>query len=224
MNDIEIKKSNRRKTFAIKISRNAKITVFAPHKISDNKIKEMIESKSDWILKKIDYIKNNNIYCIKPKEYHNGEVFYYMGVPRVLRIEPSIVNSIEIGNNDIVVNINKRSNAENILKKCLINNAKNLFHERLLYNFEIFSRYHKFKIPSLKIRKMKSRWGSMSNKGEMTLNLNLIHTPLMCIDYVIMHELCHLKYKNHDKKFYDLQEKFVPNYKQLKMELRRYCE
>lgn len=224
MDDIEIKKSSRRRTFAIKISRNAKITVFAPHRMSDCKIKEMIESKSDWINKKIDYTRNGKINNIKPREYKDGEVFYYLGIQYTLKVESSKTNSIEIKNNEIIVGINGRSNIENIVTKWLLNNAKNFFYQRLCHNFEIFSRYYKFNLPNLKIRKMKSRWGSMSSNGEMTLNLNLIHTPLRCLEYVIMHELCHLKCKNHDKKFYDLQETFVPNYKELKAELRKYCE
>ncbi len=224
MDGIEIKKSNRRRTFAITISRGAIVTAFAPHRMPDSKIKEMIESKLDWIRKKIDYITKNKSYNIKPKEYKNGEVLYYLGIPHVLKIESSIANSVKIVNGDMIIGINNKSNIENVVKKCLANDAKNIFHERLCHNFEIFSRYYKFNIPNLKIRKMKSRWGSMSSNGEMTLNLNLIHTPLRCLDYVIMHELCHLKCKNHDKKFYDLQEKFVPNYKEIKMELRRYCE
>jgi predicted metal-dependent hydrolase len=56
----------------------------------------------------------------------------------------------------------------------------------------------------------------MTNRGHMTLNTKLIFSPLFCLDYVIFHELCHLKCKNHSKKFYDLQEKFIPNWKDIK--------
>lgn len=69
---------------------------------------------------------------------------------------------------------------------------------------------------------MKSRWGSMSNRSVMTLNSHLIHTPIECIDYVIMHELCHLRWKSHGKRFYQLQERITPNYKELKRKLESF--
>ena len=62
----------------------------------------------------------------------------------------------------------------------------------------------------------------MSNKGNMKLNSHLIHTPIECIDYVIMHELCHLKYQNHGKRFHQLQAKFNPNYKKTKKTLETF--
>ena len=65
---------------------------------------------------------------------------------------------------------------------------------------------------------MKSRWGScIRNKGKITLNLKLIHTPIDCIDYVVLHELMHFVNKNHDKAFYNLIEKHMPEWKNFKM-------
>jgi predicted metal-dependent hydrolase len=74
----------------------------------------------------------------------------------------------------------------------------------------------------LKIRKMKARWGSISASGVMTLNLHLIRTPLDCIDYVIMHELCHLKHQNHGKNFHLLEETFTPNCKEINQKLKHF--
>ena len=98
--------------------------------------------------------------------------------------------------------------------KLVLELAKQTFASRLKINFEIFSKQYQFPFPTLQIKKMKSRWGSMSSRGNMVLNKNLIHTPIECIDYVIIDKLCHLKHK--------LQEKFTPNCKEIKKRLKEF--
>jgi len=73
--------------------------------------------------------------------------------------------------------------------------------------------------PELKIRKMRTRWGSCTRRGVITLNLELVRMPPACIDYVISHELCHLVEFNHSARFYQLQERFVPDWQVRKREL-----
>jgi predicted metal-dependent hydrolase len=73
--------------------------------------------------------------------------------------------------------------------------------------------------PRLQIRKMKTRWGSLSAKGTLTLNLDLIRAPKSCIEYVITHELCHLLHRPHDAAFYRLLEKHMPDWEKRRHKL-----
>ncbi|MBL0699791.1 MAG: M48 family metallopeptidase [Desulfosarcina sp.] len=73
--------------------------------------------------------------------------------------------------------------------------------------------------PSISIKRMKKRWGSLSNKGTVTLNTDLIKAPKECIDYVVTHELCHLKYHDHSPEFYKLLDSVIPRWKKIKHKL-----
>ena len=73
--------------------------------------------------------------------------------------------------------------------------------------------------PGLKIRKMKARWGSLSTNGWLTLNLDLIKAPKECIEYVVIHELCHLSHRHHDSDFYKLLDRCLPDWVQRKHKL-----
>lgn len=81
--------------------------------------------------------------------------------------------------------------------------------EKFSYDFE----------PSLVIRKMNKRWGSFLKGKKIFLNPLLIQAPKECIDYVITHELCHMKYKNHDKRFYELLKSKIKNWEEVKEKL-----
>jgi predicted metal-dependent hydrolase len=201
------------------------VKVRVPKWLSQKKIDEVIQQKQDWINKKVEYFQQNQREIPKEKEYISGESFYYLGKQYKLKVIESESNSIERTRDAIFIYKTPKRNAKNILIKWFSDLAKEVFEERLKVNFEIFSKQYQYSFPILKIRKMKSRWGSMSNKGIMTLNTHLIHTPIECIDYVIMHELCHLKYKNHGKRFHQLQAKFNPSYKGIKKKLEAFnCE
>ena len=107
-------------------------------------------------------------------------------------------------------------------KNLLLSWYKDRAHEKFDESFERC--WPKFKgrgflRPGLKIRHMKTRWGSLSKSGTLTLNVNLIQAPRDCIDYVITHELCHLEHHNHSAEFYRLLEKMMPDWEARKHKL-----
>lgn len=92
-----------------------------------------------------------------------------------------------------------------------VNEAKNYMRSRV----EIYSKKMNLSFMELKFKRMKRRWGSCSSKKTITLNLYLYNTPQEQIDYVIVHELAHLKHMNHSKEFHDLVDKYFPNSKEI---------
>lgn len=96
--------------------------------------------------------------------------------------------------------------------------AHEVFKEILAERFDTF-RQRGHECPSLKIRKMKTRWGSLAGGRRMTLNLWLILAPRECIEYVIVHELCHLEHRGHGRRFYRLMDELMPDWRERKRQL-----
>ena len=96
--------------------------------------------------------------------------------------------------------------------------ARNLAHAKLLQWNNIYN----FKYNRVSIRNTKSRWGSCSKRGNLNFNFKIVHLPKPVLDYLIVHELCHLKEFNHSRNFWNLVGQTIPNYKSLRKELRSF--
>lgn len=104
------------------------------------------------------------------------------------------------------------------LEKRYRNTARNLFTARVIY-------YHKLtggNYTSITIRDQKSRWGSCSSRGTLSFNYRLVFAPPKVLDYVVVHELCHLTHMNHSKDFWNMVEQIMPEYKEYKAWLREH--
>jgi predicted metal-dependent hydrolase len=138
--------------------------------------------------------------------------FYYLGHKYDI-IMISTLNDVEVNQNKIYARDNK------MLNRWYNKQMKSLFTERLNYIYNLFE--ENIVYPSLKIRTMKTRWGVCNNKNKtITLNSKLMRYEIEYIDYVVIHELCHLVYPNHSKNFWDLVNKHCPEYKKLRLKLR----
>ena len=106
------------------------------------------------------------------------------------------------------------------IQKCYDNFYKRYANKYLIPRLDYFSNIMNLKYEEIKFRKMKSRWGSCSSKGVITLNTQLIKIDKELIDYIIVHELAHLTHMNHSKKFHNLVESYISNHKELNQRLK----
>ena len=191
------------KNMYLRIKDDLKIVVTAPLKISEKKIQKFVESNIDYISKVI--IQKEEVLAKKKDK------FQYLGK----LYDICYINERKIFLGDEKALIGKNVNIDNWYKKNAIEVFEN-YYNSCFQNFK----EAKYK-PLLKIRKMKGKWGvcNITNKT-ITLNLELIKLNQKYLIYVIYHELCHLKHPNHSKDFWALVEKYVPNYKQIKKEMK----
>lgn len=216
---------SRRRTLAIFIKPDASVTVRVPHLTTYKTICMVVNEKAEWIRKHRAYYAGNHNNT-SPKSYSEGENHLFRGNPFELKIEQSKKSYILFSDDKIVVGLSKTGNSKEIKKVLYAGYKKEA--EKILPDFlqTITLRFKEYGLnPSkLIIRTMKRRWGSCSNKGVITLSTELIKLSDIYIEYVIIHELCHLKHHNHGTGYYKLLTELFPDWKQIRKEMKKYIQ
>ncbi|HEY4786026.1 MAG TPA: SprT family zinc-dependent metalloprotease [Bacteroidales bacterium] len=217
---IEFKlKFSERKTLGITVNPDLSVLVQAPLNTPLEIIKEKLKKRAPWIIQQQSFFLS-----FQPKtparKFVNGESHLYLGRNYQLRIIQSNIESVKIRGKYIEVATTQKEKVKLLMNEWYINNAKVKFHSIAQPLIETFKKY-KIEPSSIVLREMPTRWGSCTPKGKIILNPELIKAPKGCIEYVIIHELCHLIHHNHTQKFIDLQTKEMPDWEKWKMKLER---
>ena len=214
----EFKRSHRRSVSA-KIRRDGVIEVRAPLLYRESNLFAFLNQHKRWIFNHYDKLQNAEY---QQKKYISGEIHYYLGEKYALQVVESDKNSVSIEGNSLIINSKYPENheyLENLLNKWYRERAKVVFSELLPPIIEKFKKYN-VAPAKISIRDMRSRWGSCSRKGNISLNLQLVKLPENCIRQVIIHEMCHLVYFNHQTGFYSLMDEMMPDWKLWKKNLK----
>jgi predicted metal-dependent hydrolase len=209
-----------RKTIGVKIMPDASVHVIAPTELPLDKIKESLLKKASWIIKQKSHFLNFEAtefgYEIK-----TGYSILYLGRQYKLIVKESNKDEIRYEGNLFLVTVNYKTKAKILFDKWLRQRAVAKIIE---ISKPIINRFKtKFKAPSeIYFQYMPTRWGSCTMNDKLIFNPNLIHIPKRCIEYVVMHELCHLVHKHHNKNFFDLLTSMMPDWEKRKEKLDTY--
>ena len=214
---------SRRRTLGISVLPDSSVIVRVPYRTPGKTISRIIHEKSAWIIKHIDnYNQKEKRKLNSP--FIDGEKQLFRGRECVLQIFQSKKPVVRFTGNRIEVGLDKVDDQSAVRKLLYLGyktEAQITFSE-LLSNVLETHENQLFKPTGLVIRTMKSRWGSCSRKGLITLSTELIKLPDIYIEYVIIHELCHLKHHNHGKEYYNLMSELFPEWKKVRKDLRQY--
>jgi predicted metal-dependent hydrolase len=205
-----------RTTLGIKVYPSSEIKVQAPLSASKEIIEQKVKQKARWIDKQVSQFQKY-LPATPPRRYVNGESHLYLGRQYRLMVllsnEPCV--KLHRGVINVYVPYNDPSIIKETLEKWYKGKANIVFTD--LYN-QLKSNFTSIKIDhsTLQIKSMSKRWGSCSPKGRISLNVNLIKAPKPCIEYVIIHELCHLVYFDHGKKFQKLLREKISDWEKWK--------
>jgi predicted metal-dependent hydrolase len=222
--DIEFKVVySRRRTLGISVLPDATVVVRVPLRTSDKTIIRIVEEKSEWIKKHRDSYRHLN--HNKPgKSFSDGEKHLYRGNEVVLKIEKSAKPFVWFSDGIIDMGLVKPDDPKAV-RRMLYTGYKReagLLFPELLNRMLIKHENQAFKPAGLVIRSMKRRWGSCSNKGMITLSTELIKLDDRHIEYVIVHELCHLRHHNHSSRYYELLTELFPDWKEVRKGMRKF--
>lgn len=209
----------KRKTLGITVNPDGETTVKAPEGVAAEIIRQLVKKRSPWIIKQQEHFLS---YQPKSpvKKYVSGESHLYLGRQYKLKIRKSKKNEIGFDGRQIIVYHKPNSAPGKVLNSWYRHKAELKFPEVAAPLIKRFQKYHA-EAPLIYLQQMKTRWGSCTPKGKIILNPELIKAPKSCIEYVIVHELCHLVYRNHSKKFFYLQAKEMPDWEKWKNKLEQ---
>jgi len=208
-----------RKTLSATVFPSRVLLVKAPREVQDARIDDFLHRKLCWILKQQRYFAQFKI--PGKKQYVSGETFRYRGRGYKLLVRRGGAEErVSLRHGVLTVfttSTGTPSHVKGLLDRWYAERARHVFGERLAVCSGLFD-YEE--TPGLVIRKATRRWGSFSRKTRrIMLNLDLIKVAARYLDYVIIHELCHVAHKNHDGAFYRLMESKLPQWEKLKTEL-----
>ena len=211
-----------RKTLGISVLPDLSVVVTAPANSDIELVKSKIKKRAVWILKQQDFF-STYLPTQPTRRYVSGETHYYMGRQYRLKVAKGDTESVKLRSGYIHVETRNKQDKNRIaalLNEWFSGHARKQFHNRLEIWWERV-RKHDIPFPNLRLRHMAKRWGTCTRNGAIYLNPNLIKASSSCIDYVILHELCHLKHAHHGKEFYQLLLRIMPDWEQRKSRLEK---
>lgn len=212
-----------RRTLGIEVHPDLTVVVRAPADCDPDIILARVGKRASWISKQL-----TNFQRYSPRtparQYVSGETHLYLGRQYRLKVVTGELvaekqASVKMNRGHLVLTLPNRAGPDEVktlLHRWYLDHARQVFMEALE---EWLPRFKVHLLPRLIVRAMQSRWGSLSPAGTMTLNANLVRAPRACIEYVVAHELCHIKHRDHDASFFRLLGQVMPDWEKRKQRL-----
>ena len=211
---IEIIRSERTKSASIEIEDDV-VKVVVPKNLSNQRIKNLVNYRSAWIRKTLK--SQDDVFRSKPKEYVNGESFAYLGRNYRLKCLRGAIGDVKLKNGylNVPVGIGISSpDAEKFIQQSLKQWYQKRALEKLKDKTKRYAKILGVNPRSVKVKDYKARWGSCLSSGDVIYNWRIIIAPHHIVDYIVVHELCHLLEHNHGKRYWRHVESIISNYKQ----------
>lgn len=206
-----IRSRKRKKTMTLQITREGNVVIRTPFLTPDYEIERFFYSRQTWIARKLNGKELEEEIGGRPREFAAGEEFFYLGDPYPLEITESNGNrqALILSRGKFLLAREKTSQAKELFVKWYRKRAREVIKERV----RIWSNRFDLIPTRITITSAWQRYGSCSAKNSLSFSWRLIMAPYAVIDYIIIHELSHIKEKNHSKKFWRFLEGLMPGYK-----------
>jgi predicted metal-dependent hydrolase len=193
---------SKRKTLSLQINTKAELIIRSPKKLSIKEIESFVNEKSEWIKKKQRTIQSK---IIPAPNYTEEECFLYLG-----NLYPLIHNAKQTS---ALYFDGKVFSLKGDGLPAFHDWYKTTFKKVILPRLDYYANLNQLSYQKVRLKSQKTLWGSCSSVNNINLNYLLIQAPMNVIDYVIVHELAHIRHKNHSKNFWDFVNQMLPNYK-----------
>jgi len=216
-----VRRSARRRTLAIEVHPDLRVVVRAPLRADERFIAARVAERGPWIQRTLERFRRRGHQAPRALSYLDGETHYVLGEPCRLRVSRAPVSGVQLAAGELHVALRGEPTAPRIrraLDAWYRAQARRAADEVIAERFGYFrSRGHA--CPAVSIRAMRTRWGSLIARRRMTLNVALIRAPRECLEYVVVHELCHLEHGGHGRAFHELMDRLLPDWRERRRQL-----
>jgi predicted metal-dependent hydrolase len=199
---------SRRRSIGLEISDDARLIVRAPFAVSSRTINRVILKKKEWILRK-QLEARARLAQTPQRQFAPGESFLFLGNTYPLIYVGSRQHPFGFQEDSFFLIPKHQIRARELFVNWYRKNAQKIFAERINH----YQNLSGIRYRQLKISNARKRWGSCNSRGDLYLNWRLVMAPLEVIDYVVVHELSHIREGNHSRSFWDLVEQLIPDYR-----------
>lgn len=217
----EIIRTSRRKTASIRVEEGA-VSVVVPASISVEKIDQLLVSKRLWIKEKMAL--QRALAPVTDKQFVSGEAFPYLGRNYRLKVEQGSFVPVKLLQGQLVVQTPEGCHQPHMIRNALVRWYKRQALQKMRDKVKRYAPVVGVKPAGVAIKSFKSRWGSCTVKGELEFNWRIMFAPNRMVDYVVVHELCHLIHYDHSPDFWSEVWRVMPDYQECRNWLRENSE
>ncbi|MEN6483963.1 MAG: SprT family zinc-dependent metalloprotease [Syntrophobacteraceae bacterium] len=211
--EYSVVRSARRKTVGLAVFPDGRVTVTAPHYATDEQIGKIVEKKSAWIRDRLDFFRSSAAPSA-PVEYKDGTELLLLGRRYRLKISEGLARSVKIDGDSIHLSLplhlegsDRAARIAAQLRQWYGSRALEVIHGRV----RIYRERLGVRIGAVKVKALRSRWGSCSSRGNLSFGWQLVMAPMKIVDYVVVHELCHILCMDHSPRFWAHVESILPD-------------
>ena len=217
---VEVRTNNRRRNrIGLAFDPRGTVCIDAPDRMTTDEVQSILTDHARWIRYRAKEAAENTP-CWYPDRYENGAILYYLGQPYVLKVLIGSETSISLRDQEMMLSLRSEDDPKVAIWRFYSQKADVVLLDSLRRCVE--SSPFVEKEPAWRHLYMKSRWGSCSASGRLSLNSHLVKVPESLTDYVVHHELCHLTEMNHGPLFKKLMNRVVPHWREQRKSLQHY--
>ncbi|MGS0827729.1 M48 family metallopeptidase [Shewanella sp. 0m-8] len=206
---VDVVRTSRTKTASIKVD-DGLVSVVVPKALDIERIQQLVADKYLWIIQKIALHEESK--PASDREFVSGEAYAYLGRNYRLKVVAGAYSPVKLIQGRLVATLPDGAKRSNLVRDAVIRWYKLNALRKIKEKVRRYSKVMGLEPKSIGIKTFKSRWGSCSPKGELDFNWVIVMAPNRVVDYVVIHELCHLKQLDHSPKFWKEVERVMPDY------------
>lgn len=215
-----LRRSSRR-TLAITVEPGGALVVTAPARATMAQVEDALRRRRDWVRRR-----THEVSALPPappsRDWVSGETHRFLGRQYRLRLAPGTPSDVRVSGTRLVVTVPHPDDAAQVqraVQRWYLRRAREVFAERLQALVQRTALLDLLVVPPLIVRRLRTRWGSCSPEGRIVMNVEAVRLPAGCVDYLLLHELCHLREPHHGAAFWRLLGACMPEWERWRRRL-----